>query len=490
MSLFSHLYKKIMLSEAFKQFGYQPAVGNNPESNKRLMYEFYFICALPYEIKYANEEDKILEWQVKETRKTILTFLRAKLLNEVLFSICAELRHTEESSNFVEYDTRVGSERTRRIMELILNTGVIGKTKNDSYLKDFQKLKQIFVDMSNQISENDSFTAYTHSNKLCNKYFNLKGNERGFVEFAKIIFSDFKWSESFGGKSWADIADGWLKLYDAPYTPADNGGNTSAYIDHIYDLEHNSGTVLDKLKSYGIYDENAEYHNYDWIKGVLDAKREAKDLHEFEGNISHTLFKFGMHVLNRTGGKSVEDYRKEYPKNTMLKLKNIKDFYEDNSAVRTIRYLSGIDKQWYLNLDLLLLDSDYEDCLGFALIDGETLEIKESNRIFTEILNKLSEDDLYKFFTAPIQDTENRPLIIVYHEKSPSYSMSEKLFKKYKDNEKFLSIRDKRGNSLAGALAEMLIDQKEYREIIKKWPKEILALRYENVPISTIIKDW
>lgn len=84
-----------------------------------------------------------------------------------------------------------------------------------------------------------------------------------FMKMASNSFTKMDWQNKYGGKSWANIADGWLKLYNAK-----SNDDIKIYIDHIYDLQHNTNTVFNKLESY--YKEGG----YFWIKGALDLKAE------------------------------------------------------------------------------------------------------------------------------------------------------------------------------------------------------------------------
>lgn len=92
---------------------------------------------------------------------------------------------------------------------------------------------------------------------------------RDFIEIAYFMFLENGWAESFGGKMWADIAKGWLDLYDT-----DNLNDTVFRIDRINQLQHNNGTVFDKVDTY------AEYGNFEWLTWALDMKFTAKSVED------------------------------------------------------------------------------------------------------------------------------------------------------------------------------------------------------------------
>jgi len=60
------------------------------------------------------------------------------------------------------------------------------------------------------------------------------------VDYLPDVFN-LSWARNYGGKGWADAASGWLKLHDAT-----EPNDMLAYIDHIIDIQHNTGFILNK----------------------------------------------------------------------------------------------------------------------------------------------------------------------------------------------------------------------------------------------------
>ena len=81
-------------------------------------------------------------------------------------------------------------------------------------------------------------------------------------EDLKMIFTRLPWIGYYGGKAWADATDTTSKL--SKIIKSGKGGyKLIQYIDHIYDLQHNSGTLLNKSPSIDVH------------KAVLDLRAES-----------------------------------------------------------------------------------------------------------------------------------------------------------------------------------------------------------------------
>lgn len=87
------------------------------------------------------------------------------------------------------------------------------------------------------------------------------------LEEIKLIFLETE-EEEYGGKVWANIADGWYTLYKA-----NNQRQQIVAIDHIIDLQHNNGVAFNKNRSWTI--ENGDEFGISvdrWLEEFLDQK--------------------------------------------------------------------------------------------------------------------------------------------------------------------------------------------------------------------------
>jgi hypothetical protein len=80
---------------------------------------------------------------------------------------------------------------------------------------------------------------------------------------------------------------------------ATDPAKTAVAIDHVYDLQHNTDTVFNKIKSY--YDANK---GYKWIKEMLDFKANAKSIRELLPFVSSKMKKLALPILKDIENKS------------------------------------------------------------------------------------------------------------------------------------------------------------------------------------------
>lgn len=193
------------------------ALGNKqyslPKDPEKQIFDFYTINMIE-----PNTDDNILNYDINETKTILVNQLSEKLLKDVFFSISKEMQHI--------YDAMYKPER---------------------FFND-----KLFAEIYDKLE-----------NGLMPDYWNQREN---FVKLSEKVFGEGYWSMGYGGKAWADISKAWLKLYYAKSIKEKN-----IWIDHIYDLEHNSGTVFDKLSSYF-------KSGYSWIVHALDFKRNVKNI--------------------------------------------------------------------------------------------------------------------------------------------------------------------------------------------------------------------
>lgn len=142
------------------------------------------------------------------------------------------------------------------------------------------------------------------------KKYNITKSE--FVSLCNKLFNtEALWeNKEFGGKAWANICSLWLEANNEfqkiQSKASKEGYNTSElnklayYIDRIYDLEHNNGTIFNKLTKYG--DEiDFDYYNFDWIKHYLDYKATVKNPYSLLNIASDSMKKLAQPVLKAAG---------------------------------------------------------------------------------------------------------------------------------------------------------------------------------------------
>jgi hypothetical protein len=87
-----------------------------------------------------------------------------------------------------------------------------------------------------------------------------------FVELAKICFAEeLGWAYEYAGKNWQNICDAYLRLDDAT-----SFNETSVAIDHVIDLQHNTGSVFSKILTISVAK----------LENLLDLKSDIRDYRE------------------------------------------------------------------------------------------------------------------------------------------------------------------------------------------------------------------
>ena len=298
-----------------------------PEDKSQMMADFYIIDALKGQVKYVGQIPP--NWKktqnphiYKETRneyiravEIIKTEMKAELLEAVFFALASEFRHIfdhtflteeEELVKYVEKNFKNGKEFLKKY---ISNYG-------DPYSSDKSPWQRRFRDdgeADEKYKDDD-----TERLKSYKALIQTKIPRHEIVEIMDGIFNDLEWKEAFGGKAWGDISSGWLKLHKA-----DSEKEIFMAIDNIYDLQHNTSTVFNKLKSYYKKTEDS-YDPYSWVLDALNRKFGAKSPWELWKFASPTMKPIAAEMFRALGYGTKEDYDNYVKKE--LQLKNSEEF--------------------------------------------------------------------------------------------------------------------------------------------------------------------
>lgn len=277
----------------------------------------------------TTPEDKI-DYTIKEVRSKILPKLKQDLLEAVFFSICAESRHIFDNNS------------PQRVLQVVEDKfGAEGKDLVRRYSKYYFQQQNSHIAAlsrpindipSRQVNKDKDQDAYVQSFKAATKAtgsdivdkFTTNEEQAKFVKIFQYLFfatddesiSNYRknksigksakpstqaaWSSMYGGLPWADIARGWLELLRA-----NTENQMMVQIDHVYDLQHNTSTVFNKLNSY------AKSGGHGWVKNALDFKAHIKEPHELVKRVSPAMRKLSLMALKIKTGRTLEDYEKD-----------------------------------------------------------------------------------------------------------------------------------------------------------------------------------
>lgn len=304
--------------------------GNNEmqpaETNKYLMYDFYVLDYLNFLVgsmppKQFRDLNPDMEASVKDAVKKLMPYLREELLNSVFYAICAEIRNT--TSHLSNYTSLLpeGSKERRLYMDWLKYMRIHRKNGSDKSYSDVDleifgsdkpssEVRTPELEKDNSQDRNLSYKAANYSIKKNG------ATRKDFIDMATTMFYEGKWSSSYGGPAWGRIGKGWTSLFlsnnltprtkqaiDSPVKPM------SVAIDHVYDLQHNTDTVFNKLKSY--YSPKS---GYNWLKTALDHKANVKSYHDLLQHVSGSVKAMALPVLyNRLGTTWEQNIRDNRP---------------------------------------------------------------------------------------------------------------------------------------------------------------------------------
>jgi hypothetical protein len=281
------------IQEIFSQFVYV-----QPEDPEKIMIDFYFMVGYVYGTEF---KDDVVDWVMKEAVKDCVEAHRKHMIKALKYCCAAELKHIDEYCSTLKKASSAG------------NLGAALNILKDHYspltyrfLVEYLSIKPLYftssgsnvdVDTDNPRlgldKRNSKYPINPDSGKYLNQFKALVKTQRKIKysdeDIAKVMIEMFDnsegWNGAFGGTAWKRISECLLKLLQAKTL-----GDKIVYCDHAYDLEHNTGVVLNKLEHYAGND------NYRWIKKDLDWKRDNRSLKDFYDKVSTQLQKVVAYV--------------------------------------------------------------------------------------------------------------------------------------------------------------------------------------------------
>ena len=285
------------------------------EDRQQMMMDFYFLTGIYQSIPDIASGDLATDLQsaVDFALNKIVDFVQEDLGAATFFSICAEMRHVfdrnevENLMTLIEKDTQGNQTITVKTVKADSPDFKLNIPYDVSDTEKFQKIFKKYVigyaaldkyDLGpgdNRLERYGDFGIQSGSSKsYINSWKAAKNSSKGdnvsFAELSKFFYLKAKWNSSYGGDAWAGIAHFYIEVAESK-TLKEKIEN----IDKLFSLQHNTGTVLNKVKEY------AKDGNFNWIKKALDFKFDARSYWEYRDQVSD-----GLKKLVRAASKSVE----------------------------------------------------------------------------------------------------------------------------------------------------------------------------------------
>jgi len=309
-----------ILTEKFSTFKYEI-----PKDKEQLLYDFYMSTLL------GDTDDTDADAAVDEMKTKLYRNLKKEMLTAVGLAIASEFRHAfDGEGTFDEPRNHKGDLDASEMKAMDLFEKTINKiARKPEDLSAITPRQKRVLKGSSRIRIRSFIQAM--------KIFESQGiSFQEFIKTTKKVFEMDIWEEDYGGDAWMQIADGWLRLYNAK-----DRGNLIAAIDHIYDLQHNNDSVFEKVQSYYKGGE------IKWLHDALEHKKHIKEPHELYDKISPQLKRLAAFVIKKNYGKTLEDY-----------LKDTQGFGSSNLEVGDIVTLSKLGVEEYDAEDLNLTDEE------------------------------------------------------------------------------------------------------------------------------------
>lgn len=246
----------------------------------------------PYGDMSRTTEDKF-NYALYEVADKLLPTLKKELLEGVIFSIAAEVRHVYDAGEKpVDVIEKVRQALGEKEAKMLREYTIALKGMQNPDISPLMKRRPVPKDAKK--SGKDYKTSYRAMKRA-------GGTDEDWAKLASWLFSNIRWPGSFGGPAWASIADGWLHLNNA------KGASMLTYIDHVFDLQHNTGSVFTKLKGY------QKESGYDWIQEALDHKRDLVSPFEMFEHISPSMRELAKIGIKLKTGQTWPDFEKDWP---------------------------------------------------------------------------------------------------------------------------------------------------------------------------------
>ena len=310
---FGWLNEKRLFVEIFGSFSYQL-----PENRRQQMFDFYVLSMLQGRSSFdlsrnrevaksgfdiyqmggpkspspedMNDEDKV-DYMLDEVSKEMLPKLKQQLLDELSLAIAAEFRHITDNNDanklYTKLKSSLGDTYAEYFKKYVKRLTLINK---DATFFKRDKEHQI---KSPPVNNSDYKNSYQIAMSIM--------QPDDFVRLAGFLFKEADWEQNYGGESWASIAEGWQKLNKAKTL-----SQMKIWIDHVYDLQHNTGSVFTKLADY-----YSTANGYAWIKNSLDKKAGVETPLEMIDEVSPQFKKVVLRAAKLKFGKTLEDINRE-----------------------------------------------------------------------------------------------------------------------------------------------------------------------------------
>jgi len=291
------------LFELFANFDYKL-----PKDPELILYDFYFLTSFGEEISGRNMN---ANYAIKEASDEVVDQLYFHMKDAVFFAVCAEIRHIFDYYDLGGIDHKISKEQYLFVQEYFKEFSMLNGISKKADLLGLDNLIAATRRDRKILTNEDSKIRLASYRAVKAVMKRMNWSRSKFAIFAEDVFNSRGWSPSYGGESWAAIAEALYRL-----ERAGKKQEKIIWIDHAYDLQHNTDTVFNKLKLY--------YKNggYSWIRRALDWKRDVAEIKDFYKKVSPQLKPLVAYVSKAVTGKSIISDEDEEERKNNSKISN------------------------------------------------------------------------------------------------------------------------------------------------------------------------
>jgi hypothetical protein len=344
--------KKIILVESWKTYN----LSNNP---KTLLYDFYvlsYLSTLPissvdkgFRGNLIGRDPVEVKLDIEHAQNVLFNPLIKKLKSAIFVALTAEIRHVfDREQDFSLFrNNELFKNYTRYYFEL-----------RGDMPPEFHSKRDIRTS-----KVNPSKNVYKESLIAASKAITKTGKSReAFAELCAKIFTEMDWYEGYGGEKWKEIANAYMML-----------NNASSYrdkqiaIDHAFDLQHNTGTVLNKVKEFQIDG------SYEWLDTALSLKRDVDSMYKLLPYCSSDMRRLANEVFkiaNISKG-SIVSPSKSVNKNFSQSIDKDPDYmmsFDPNTKANYAPPHKNEENKFFKKGDIVLVRDQYSDKFGTGVI--------------------------------------------------------------------------------------------------------------------------
>jgi hypothetical protein len=277
-----------VLSEGYITGSYEY---NLPKDKEEMLYDFYMSTLLfppPNEGPSARirpgASDE-LNYAVERAKTRLNESLKQELLDATFYSLAAEIRHFKDRNKWKDAERLLPPEQAKVMKKYM--TKMVAASEAGIPPTRRGKVNR------NLLGKSDYDTSYKAA-------LSADPKKETIVKAMQTLYEKGEWASMYGGDAWAKIAKAWTKLNDAK-----DNMHKMIWIDHVYDLQHNTDTVFNKISSY------TKNGSYSWLKKALDYKFKIKDPFELWNKISDSMRSLAAPAVKAWTGNTLEEFAKK-----------------------------------------------------------------------------------------------------------------------------------------------------------------------------------